>query len=167
MSRKRLVIIFAIISVVILIIGISLSSRKQNGSSSGSVNQNSVDSQDGDFKPYTDKSIRKYPAASSTLSESSELSFEYDNSIAPNDKYSLLNYELFYVTKDGSVVSMGGAPLTSKGNGIFSITKPKISADAKGSKGFIKLSITYDVKVVNDSTTAQSANLGLYEIGYK
>lgn len=167
MSRKRLAIIIAGLVLVVVIAGIFATSSKKGGDNSSAIDQSSVDSLDGDYNTYTDASVKKYPEAGTVIDKNSEITIEYDGSKSTNDPLSLVNYELFYIMGDGSVSSMGGGPLTGKGNGVYALSKPVIKSEAEGKKGFLKLSVTYDVKSVNGETTAQSANLGYYSVSFK
>ena len=119
----------------------------------------------GDYVLRSDPAITKAPAPDLVLGDGSLVQLGYDGSKGVG-----LDYQLFYVRDDGSVVAITTASFEDIGGGQYQRDIVVFNSDADGRAGFIELSTMFTPPGTPSAevyTKSKFVSLGMYPVRYK
>ncbi|MCB1209095.1 MAG: hypothetical protein KDK97_07195 [Verrucomicrobiales bacterium] len=115
----------------------------------------------GYYKLFSDPSVTQHPKENVTVGDGSAISFTYDGS--KSRQPAILDYQLFYVDKQGEVRPIGGGSFDAADNGVYSKVIAVYDTPANGRPGFLKLSTVSSISS-NGPITGSEIQLGMYPI---
>lgn len=151
--------------VCVLVVSACGDSSSQSGASSGAESADlEVKDPTGYYKLFSDPSITQHPADGAMIGDGATISFKYDGS--KSRQPAILDYQLFYVDKEGEVRPIGGGSFDDQGGGLYSKIVTVYDTPANGRPGFLRLSTVSSAKA-DGPITGSETTLGMYSVHLK